>query len=135
MNKIEIGKKYRTRDGKPVRVLCTDLNSDNYPVVACIEENDNFKHVRFFTADGKFNAGTTHYYDLIEVITLYDFKIDEPVMVRDYGNKDWHRRYFSGVVEGKASAWSCGSTRWSSGGDKVRWDECRRPTPEELGNE
>ena len=62
-----------TREGKPVRILCTDLADDNYPVVAII----NKWHVDKFTADGIFQAGEESKYDLffyfkkIEVWTLF----------------------------------------------------------------
>lgn len=49
-----------TREGEPVRILCTDLADDNYPVVAVI----NKWHVDKFTADGIFQAGEETKYDL-----------------------------------------------------------------------
>ena len=49
-----------TREGEPVRILCTDLNDDYYPVVAVI----NKWHVDKFTADGIFQAGEETKYDL-----------------------------------------------------------------------
>ena len=56
-----------TRDGKPVRILCTDLADDNYPVVAII----NKWHVDKFTADGIFQAGEETKYDLFFVLNKY----------------------------------------------------------------
>lgn len=38
MNKIEMGKQYRTRDGRPVRVLCVDANHPTDKVVGLIPE-------------------------------------------------------------------------------------------------
>lgn len=49
-----------TREGNSVRILCTDLNDSNYPVVAVI----NKWHVDKFTADGIFQAGEETKYDL-----------------------------------------------------------------------
>ena len=49
-----------TREGEPVRILCTDLNDNNYPVVAVIKK----WHVDKFTADGIFQAGEETKYDL-----------------------------------------------------------------------
>ena len=49
-----------TREGKPVRILCTDLDDNNYPVVAVV---GNF-HVDKFTAEGLFHAGRETKYDL-----------------------------------------------------------------------
>ena len=49
-----------TREGKPVRILCTDLDDNDYPVVAVV---GNF-HVDKFTAEGLFHAGRETKYDL-----------------------------------------------------------------------
>lgn len=42
-----------TREGEPVRILCTDLDDDDYPVAAVV---GNF-HVDKYTAEGLFQAG------------------------------------------------------------------------------
>lgn len=49
-----------TREGKPVRILCTDLDDNDYPVAAVV---GNF-HVDKYTADGLFQAGKETKYDL-----------------------------------------------------------------------
>ena len=49
-----------TREGEPVRILCTDLDDDDYPVAAAIS---NY-HVDRFTADGLFQYGEETKYDL-----------------------------------------------------------------------
>lgn len=49
-----------TREGKPVRILCTDLDDDNYPVAAATKN----RHVDRYTADGLFQAGEETKYDL-----------------------------------------------------------------------
>ena len=49
-----------TREGKPVRILCTDLDDNDYPVAAVV---GNF-HVDKYTADGLFQAGKKTKYDL-----------------------------------------------------------------------
>lgn len=62
-----------TREGKPVRILCTDLDDDDYPVAAAIKN----RHVDRYTADGLFQAGKETKYDLffyfkkIEAWTLF----------------------------------------------------------------
>lgn len=60
-----------------------------------------------------------------------DFKIDEPVMVRSC-ETGWCMENFAGVSdEGKPMTWAFG-TRWASEGNTYEWEECRRPTSEEL---
>ena len=49
-----------TREGKPVRILCTDLDDNDYPVAAVV---GNF-HVDKYTAEGLFHAGRETKYDL-----------------------------------------------------------------------
>ena len=49
-----------TREGKPVRILCTDLDDNDYPVAAVVGNS----HVDKYTADGLFQAGKETKYDL-----------------------------------------------------------------------
>lgn len=49
-----------SREGRPVRILCTDLDDADYPVAAAI----NNYHVDRYTADGLFQAGKETKYDL-----------------------------------------------------------------------
>ena len=49
-----------TREGKPVQILRTDLDDNDYPVAAVV---GNF-HVDKYTADGLFQAGKETKYDL-----------------------------------------------------------------------
>lgn len=49
-----------TREGKPVRILCTDLDDNDYPVAAATKN----RHVDRYTADGLFQAGKETKYDL-----------------------------------------------------------------------
>ncbi|OWT55251.1 hypothetical protein [Candidimonas nitroreducens] len=63
--KIEMGKKYKTRDGKPVRILCVDRDNEVFKVVALVtgrygEETWNY------TAAGTRGAVDTGL-DLVEV--------------------------------------------------------------------
>ena len=62
-----------TREGEPVRILCTDLDDDDYPVAAATKN----WHVDKYTTGGLFNAGRETKYDLffyskkIEAWTLF----------------------------------------------------------------
>lgn len=62
-----------TREGEPVRILCTDLDDDDYPVAAAIKN----RHVDRYTADGLFLFDMDTKFDLyfyskkIEVWTLF----------------------------------------------------------------
>lgn len=129
---IEMGKKYRTRDGREVRVLCIDRNNGVFSVVALVGGRE---YVEAFTKFGEYwGDGHASNNDLVEVSPFEDFKIDDPVMVR-FCDGGWYRRYFAGVSEdGEALAWDNGGTSWSSDKvyDKSAWPQCRKPTAEEL---
>ena len=49
-----------TREGEPVRILCTDLDDNDYPVAAATKN----WHVDKYTTDGLFQAETETKYDL-----------------------------------------------------------------------
>ena len=57
-----------TREGKPVRILCTDLDDNDYPVAAVV---GNF-HVDKYTAEGIFHAGEETKYDLFIAPKKYE---------------------------------------------------------------
>ena len=132
---IDINKKYRTRDGASVRILCTDAKRNMYPVVALVEsENSALESIETFTADGRFSTSQPDSpFDLF-VVTPYDnFKIDEPVLVKQRESGRWYKRHFSGVnddgmpmvfMEGLTS-WTCGNT------PQELFDHCIRPPKNE----
>lgn len=65
MSTIDINKKYRTRDGRGVRILCVDLDDSRQPVVAFIEGDEG---VNYYTKEGFFISQTSpSEKDLIEV--------------------------------------------------------------------
>ena len=130
MNKIEMGKTYRLRDGRPARVICVDAKGEQ-PVVALVPNIDGEYTIRTSLV-GEFYTNQEHDLDLIEVGPYDDFKIDEPVMVRDDSENKWIRRYFAGVApDGRATTWNVGATSWTTE-SRTSWNFCRRPTPEEL---
>ena len=55
-------KKVVTKEGKKVRIICTDARG-NYPIVALIEEG-YYDNALSYTKDGKLYAGETNLYDL-----------------------------------------------------------------------
>jgi len=132
--RVEMSKKYRTRDGETVRILCTDRPDRSYPIIALTGEGG--WHLVSYTSGGYYSSGGLNsHYDLVEVTEWGDFQVDEPVMVRDKDDSEWERRYFAGVTkEGQPSTWRSGVTSWTNmdGCPTSCWDECRRPTEEEL---
>lgn len=39
--------------------------------------------------------------------------VDTPIFVRDFGEKEWRKRYFAKYEDGKVFAWLNGATSWS----------------------
>lgn len=129
---ISMDKKYRCRDGVPATVLAVGLNAHG-SVVAVRHTTNSGDLALTFTSDGRW-GNYDHQCDLIEIGPYDDFKVDDPVMTSSDG-KVWFKRYFAGVDKnGKPTAFDNGSTSWSAPISHLwRWNYCRRPTPEELG--
>lgn len=126
---IEIGKKYRTANGKPVRIICVDRDNA-YCVVGLMGENQTLET---WTIDGAYQSEVASQYDLIEVGQFDDFKVDEPVLVRDSDCEPWNKRHFAGVSpEGYALVYPAGTTSWSvSDSYLTQWAYCIRPDQED----
>lgn len=128
--KIQMNKKYKTRSGKDVRILCIDKGG-RYPVVGIVDSD-----VIFFTETGvTWLQGNL---DLVEISPFADFKDGDPVMVRNRDDEEWDRRYFHSLTEVDNRLGGCrilvykyGATKWS-GKETNDWAQCRRPTAEEL---
>ena len=130
--KIEMGKKYKLKgktDLKFDRVLCTDAG-EKYPVVILWKNDTITRH----TDEGKYSLIYDSDRDLVEASEWDDFKKDDKVMVSSDGVV-WNKRYFSHVdTDGRPWAFSSGETSWTAG-SAMPWKLCRRPTPEELGED
>lgn len=128
---ISMGKKYKTRCGSPVRVLCVDRNDPEYPVVALVAYKDGESIISFSSKGIYSDESIKHDFDLIEVSHYEDFKKDDKVMVSHNGT-GWFKRYFSHEENGVPYTFPDGKTSWSDY-STVGWEFCRKPTQEELG--
>lgn len=54
MNTIVMDKKYKTKDGRAVRILCVDRMSDSHPVVAVVLDTEGKERLKYYTAEGKY---------------------------------------------------------------------------------
>ena len=131
-NKIRKDKQYRTRDGRPARILATDRKHENYSVIALIGSLDGgFENLESFTIYGKAFVNDIDANDLVEVTPYDDFEIDEPVLVRYTKDDYWTRRHFAGISQnGRPLAWEDGQTSWTCS-VPIAWDHCHRPTEAE----
>ena len=125
--KIDINKKYRTRDGRQVRLLCIDRDAWNKDEsVVGLLRDWHYEKIFTWMSDGTYNSvgdGAEHL-DLIEVQPYEDFKIDDKVLVRNTNNVSWIKRHFAGVDEyGRPFVFKYGMTSWTTSEVDV-WDEC-----------
>ena len=132
---IELGKTYKDGLGRDVRIICVDKkggSSPNQPVIGLINCGTG-EYTAYYTAEGRYNPNDSSSNDLILPEDFTKFEIDEPVMVRISDTEYWVRRYFAGVNEqGKPTTYSNGQTKWTSEVSLSVWNQCRRPTQEEL---
>lgn len=131
---IKLGETYKDKCGNDVRIICVDKQG-NLPIVGIVSINPRGKEeVKTYTSEGSYLVYEDSPHDLILPEDFRTYIIDEPVMVRDTDEEEWLRRYFAGVKADKPCAWDYGATSWSvSSPDHMpAWDQCRRPTKEEL---
>jgi len=63
---IDFTKPVQTRDGKPVRILCTDMNNPVYPIVGLVNYGRE-EHVITWTIEGQMVDGSASPGDLFQV--------------------------------------------------------------------
>ena len=128
---IEAGKTYKTRGGEEAVIYATD-GVGNHPIHGAISGR-----MHTWMLDGRYSTipMAVSELDLVLEPSYADFKIDEPVMVRDLrGLRQWVKHHFAGVNhKGKPTTFACGYKSWSNtDATRTVWDECRRPTEDEL---
>ena len=57
-------RKVVTRDGRRVRVICTDMKSTTYPVVALIENGSGYEQLTTFSKNGEYAVNESSRSDL-----------------------------------------------------------------------
>lgn len=126
---IEMHKKYKTRDGRPVRILCTDrkdVEDRTFHVIALVT-TEGYEEIRAYSKTGQCFIDEDSALDLIEVQPWEDFKIDDPVLVSDDG-LNWEKGHFAGLdEEGNPLTFPYGGTSWSSDGCEFVWEYCKKP--------
>ena len=128
---IEMDKKYKTRSGLPVRILCNDLKYEGYTVIAAVYNPEaGYESTMSVTNTGSYIEDEENPLDLIEVTPYDDFKKDDLCVVWRVKNlKEF--RYFSHVENGTAHCFSWGGTSYSTK-NTIDWPNCRKATEEEI---
>ena len=132
---IEMGKKYRTRDGRDVRILCVDRTGELpvvglMPVVGLVGGKED---VLSWTIDGLW-ALSDNPNDLIEIPPYSDIEIDTPGWARDVDKNspdhEWTEAHFARVGgNGKPICFAFGRTSHTTQAT-FEWDEFTTTKPE-----
>ena len=134
---ISMDKLYKTREGRSVRILCTDRQDPMFPVVALVTTRSG-EGVFCYDNYGEFDDEDISEFDLIEYQPFAEFKEGDKVMVRDHDEEHWFPRFFKQTIKHYDQVFPCTYEKdynpWSNVHDNrpVRWVECRFPTEEEL---
>lgn len=97
---IDMSKRYRTRDGRCVRILCVDARS-GYRVVGLVMDGDGIEVPQSWTALGEHDVSALNScFDLVEISPYEDWSVDAPIWVRDDRCQAWRPKHFAGIAEG-----------------------------------
>ena len=125
---ISMDKEYVTRDGRKVRILCTDnYKNTEYPVVAIMPNGD----VLLFAKNGKYNGISTSSLDLIctETHNKSQFKEGDILIVCVSKDMMKYTRVFS-HFDGDGNC--CCFDDGKQSGDVTIWKHYRKATEEEI---
>ena len=109
-------RKVVTRDGRNVRIVCTDMNYKNHPIVALITICDNnTENVYTYTKDGEWDAYELTDYDLFfatekdkeQRFNPKTLKPFDKVLGRDYSGGRWKCGLFSHIMDESIFPYVC----------------------------
>lgn len=128
---IEMGKKYKTRSGLPVRILCNDFKNGTYTVIAAVyDQETGCESTISVSSTGSYIEEEENPLDLIEVTPYDDFKEDDLCVVWEI-TESKEFRYFSHEKSNIAWCFSSGGTSYTRTAT-TSWTNCRKATEEEI---
>ena len=128
---IEMGKKYKTRSGLPVRILCNDFKNNTYTVIAAVyDQETNLESTISVSSTGSYIEDEENPLDLIEVTPYDDFKEDDLCVVWEI-TESKEFRYFSHEKSNIAWCFNSGGTSYTRTAT-TSWTNCRKATEEEI---
>ena len=126
-----MGKKYKTRSGLPVRILCNDLKNNTYTVIAAgYDQETGCEFTISVSSTGAYIEGEGSPLDLIEVTPYDDFKEDDLCVVWE-NTESKEFRYFSHEKNNLAWCFGSGGTSYTRTAT-TSWTNCRKATDEEI---
>ena len=89
-----------TRDGRDARIICTDMNCENYPIVALVQICDKYytERVNTYTKDGRLDIERPYRDDLFFAPSKGEGWINV------YRNRDSGHTYAGAVYDSKEDA-------------------------------
>ena len=128
---IEMGKKYKTRSGLPVRILCNDFKNGTYTVIAVVyDQETGCESSISVSSTGSYIEDEENPLDLIEVTPYDDFKEDDLCVVWE-NTESKEFRYFSHEKNNLAWCFGSGGTSYTRTAT-TSWPNCRKATEEEI---
>jgi hypothetical protein len=125
--RIEMGKKYRTRDGREVRIYAVTHGGDQEVVGAVLNSPGGWVIEEWSALGDYFHPPRAESdLDLVEVGQYDHIKIDDKVLVWDDSFPAKSRQYFAGVDgKGNPTTFNHGTTSWSRDNPNVvAWTHC-----------
>ena len=109
-------RKLVTGDGRKVRIICTDMKSTTYPVVALIENGSGYEQLTTFSKNGEYAVNESSRSDLFFAPEKHE------------GWVSIHRScisgyYTVGIFDSEEKAKEAEETRGSIATVKVEWEE------------
>jgi hypothetical protein len=133
-HEIKVGDVYQTRNGLTARIIATDKQGNDYPIVALVKDkSDDYDIIIVYSRDGHpANMSTIDRgADLILPEPYKDWKIDDPVWVWTDAVKAPKARHFAGLDEnGQPLVWRHGTTSHSTNEyDPISWPHISKTKP------
>ena len=91
-------RKVVTRDGRKARIICTDMKSTTYPVVALIENGSDYEQLTTFSKNGEYAVNESSRSDLFFAPEKHEG------WVNVYRNSDSEHTYAGAVYDSKEDA-------------------------------
>lgn len=139
MQKIDLNKTYKTKNGNKVELLSTFVSSNHSEmIVGLVENSDGTYWASHWCADtGEFVRGAPSGHDLVEVDQFKEFRdlpVDTPVWVRDFDLDEWTPRHWKGLSEDSSFPFIVfhgGQTYHTYGDDAqlINWKYCSIKNP------
>ena len=100
---------HKTREGRPARIVCTDMQSSKTPVIALIKRGDGKEDPILLSSELQ-ASGTGKEPFLIEKSIWEDVAVDTPVWVRHAYSRSFFQAHFAKYENGCVYIWDSGRT-------------------------